>query len=165
MPNTYSPVLVDRARTLRREMPPAERKLWFEGLRLLPQRFRRQRPFGPYIVDFYCAAAKLVIELDGESHDSPDAQRLDEQRDAYLRGLGLRILRFTNSQAMKELDGVMAAIAEAARTPPSPSVTPPLPGRGGKAVAGPPQRAGEGVWRSTGGKASGKAKHAKPPEG
>lgn len=114
-------------------MPPAERKLWFEGLRLLPQHFRRQRPFGPYIVDFYCAAAKLVIELDGESHDGFEAQHLDQRRDAYLAGLGLKILRFTNVQVMDEFEGVMAAIAEAAPTPPSPAVTPPL--RAGEAKA------------------------------
>ena len=107
-------------------MPPAERKLWFDGLRYLPQHFRRQRPFGAYIADFYCAAAKLVIELDGESHDGAEAQKLDEARDAYLRSLGLRVLRFTNMQVMLELDGVVAVIAQAVRTPPSASPPPPL---------------------------------------
>lgn len=123
-------------------MPPAERKLWHEGLRLLPQHFRRQRPFGPYIVDFYCASAKLAIELDGESHDGPEAQHGDRRRDAYLVGLGLRVLRFTNAQVMDEFEGVMVAIVDAARTPPSPPVTPPLRRRGGTKDL-PPLRAGE----------------------
>jgi len=141
---------IAQARELRRTMPPSERKLWHEGLRLLPQHFRRQRPFGPYIVDFYCASAELVIELDGESHDGPEAQHGDQRRDAYLVGLGLRVLRFTNAQVMGEFEGVMEAISEAARTPPSPSVTPPLLRRGGT-TALPPLLAGEVA--------------AKPPEG
>lgn len=127
---TYTPTLVANARTLRRGMSPSERKLWFEGLRLMPVRFRRQRPFGRYIVDFYCASAKLVIELDGESHDDLSAQNEDHHRDAYLVALGVQVLRFTNEQVMREFEGVMVAIAEAVRTPPSPAVTPPLHGRG-----------------------------------
>lgn len=123
-------------------MTPAERKLWFDGLHHLPQHFRRQRPFGPYVVDFYCASAKLVIELDGVSHDDGDAQERDAARDAYLRSLGLRVLRFTNAQVTRELDGVVAVIAAAARTPPSPAATPPLPCRGGTASL-PPLLAGE----------------------
>jgi very-short-patch-repair endonuclease len=133
---------IAQARELRRAMPPAERKLWHEGLRLLPQHFRRQRPFGPHIVDFYCASAKLVIELDGDSHDDAQAQHGDQRRDAYLVGLGLRVLRFTNAQVMGEFEGVMVAIAEAALTPPSPAVTPPLLRRGGT-TALPPLLAGE----------------------
>ena len=142
MPRSYTTRSVPFARQLRSAMPPAERKLWFDGLSHLPQHFRRQRPFGPYIADFYCAAAQLVIELDGESHNDAEAQTRDETRDAYLRSLGLRVLRFTNAQVMQELEGVVAVIAGAMPTPPSASPPPPLRRRGGKAVM-PPLHAGE----------------------
>jgi len=142
MKRSYTAAHVPLARALRRAMPPAERKLWFDGLHYLPQHFRRQRPFGPYIADFYCAAAQLVIELDGESHDGAEAQARDQQRDAYLRSLGLRVLRFTNAQVMQELDGVVAVIAAATRTPPSAAPPPPLRRRGGKHTV-PPLHAGE----------------------
>ena len=124
-------------------MPPAERKLWFDGLSHLPQHFRRQRPFGPYVADFYCAAARLVIELDGESHDGAEAQVRDEARDAYLRSLGLRVMRFTNAQVMSELEGVVAAISEAVRTPPSASPPPPLQAGEAKQRSGLPCAVGE----------------------
>lgn len=144
MQRSYNTRNVPFAPQLRSAMPSAERKLWFDGLRHLPQHFRRQRPFGPYIADFYCAAAQLVIELDGESHVGVQAQARDECRDAYLKSLGLRVLRFTNEQVMDELEGVVAVIAEAVQ-PPTPSAAsppPPLRRRGGNAAV-PPLLAGE----------------------
>lgn len=108
--STYSPKLVANARSLRRDMPPAERRLWFDGLSSLPHKFRRQRPVGAYIVDFYCAAAKLVIELDGATHDDPHAQDLDLLRTKYLETVGFQVIRFTNADVMTNLEGVVTEI-------------------------------------------------------
>lgn len=86
-------------------MTPAEKKLWYL-LKTLPLKFRRQRPIGKYIVDFYCAQAKLVVEVDGESHFTPEGQAHDTERTAYLERQGLRILRFSNAEVMENLEGV-----------------------------------------------------------
>lgn len=102
-----------RARTLRKNQTPAEQKLW-RSLRReqLGVKFRRQHPMGPYILDFYAHSKGCVIELDGASHDSPDAQAYDADRDRYLRGLGLTVLRFSNNQVFQNVEGVVARIVE-----------------------------------------------------
>lgn len=105
----YGYGLAGRARELRRNTTPAEKKLW-ALLRELPVRFRRQRPIGPYIVDFYCAELGLVVEVDGESHYTPEGQMHDAERDAYLRRLGLRVLRFSNLDVHANPSGVVWAI-------------------------------------------------------
>jgi very-short-patch-repair endonuclease len=110
---TYTSQLIANARALRRNMPSAERRLWFDGLSTLPWKFRRQRPVGAYIVDFYCAAAKLVIELDGATHDDELAQQRDAVRTAYLESLGLHVIRFTNDDVMKNLEAVLFEISRA----------------------------------------------------
>jgi very-short-patch-repair endonuclease len=101
----------ERARRLRREMPRNERILW-RCLRELPEElgvtFRRQQPIHPYIADFACMAIKLVIELDGESHDT--RQEKDKQRDIYLRRLGYVTLRFNNNEVSNNFDGVVQTI-------------------------------------------------------
>ena len=112
---TYSPNLIANARALRRDMPPAERRLWFDGLSTLPHKFRRQRPIGAYIVDFYCAAAKLVIELDGATHDDPHAQQRDLLRTKYLESVGLKVIRFANLDVMTNLEGVVFEIDRVVR--------------------------------------------------
>jgi very-short-patch-repair endonuclease len=116
------------ARGLRRRMTDAEQKLW----RHLPNdqlgvRFYRQRPLGPYIVDFYSFQARLVIELDGSQHvDDPSIRKKDGLRDAWLRSRGLKILRFDDRQVLTETQSVMEVIfkvVEVARVgeiPPSP---------------------------------------------
>lgn len=108
---TYSYGLIENARDLRKTMPLAERRLWFDGLRMLPQKFRRQRPIGTFIVDFYCAEARLVVELDGATHDSDAAQQYDADRTAYLRSTGMRVIRFANAEVMTNLEGVLAEIS------------------------------------------------------
>ena len=87
------------ARQQRRAMSPPEVRLW-ALLRRTPEgvQFRRQHPIGPYVADFYCAAAKLVIEVDGLIHDFTAAR--DEKRDEYMRGLGLKIVRVPASEIM-----------------------------------------------------------------
>ena len=113
--STYSPKLIANARALRRDMPPAERRLWFDGLSILPYKFRRQRPLGAYIVDFYCASATLVVELDGATHDDPHAQTRDLLRTKYLESVGLKVIRFANLDVMTNLEGVVTEIDRVVR--------------------------------------------------
>ena len=89
--------LTKRAQTLRKAMTKEEKRLWYEYLRNYPHRFRRQVTCGNYILDFYCAAAKLAIELDGSQHYEPAGQAYDARRDAYLERQGILVLRFSNS--------------------------------------------------------------------
>jgi very-short-patch-repair endonuclease len=92
---------MNNAKYQRRNMSPPEVKLW-NLLRRSPGGvgFRRQHPIGPYTADFYCPAAKLVIEIDGQTHDFTVDR--DKMRDAYMRSLGLRILRIPASEVMKD---------------------------------------------------------------
>ena len=102
--------LTSRAQTLRKNMTKEERKLWYDYLRNYPHRFRRQVTFGNYILDFYCAAAKLAVELDGSQHYEPEGQRYDSDRSEYLRSIGIQVLRFSNIDVLKNLRGVCQSI-------------------------------------------------------
>ena len=101
-----------RARHLRRNQTIAETRLWKELRELRHQgyHFRRQVPIEPYIVDFACFSQRVVIEVDGYHHGSPDVRRMDARRDADLEWRGFRILRFSNAQVAEELEGVMLEI-------------------------------------------------------
>jgi very-short-patch-repair endonuclease len=114
----YDPELVDWARELRGNMTPAEKQLWYGYLRGLQIRFMRQRPIDHYIVDFYCPELKLIIEVDGDSHISPDEEKYDEERSRVLEGYGLRILRFTNQDIFENFESVCVEIEK--RIPPTP---------------------------------------------
>jgi very-short-patch-repair endonuclease len=109
----YTKPLIPFARKLRRAMTPAEKKLW-SLLRnnRLGAKFRRQVPYGRYILDFYCVKARLVIEVDGGQHYSPEGKRLDTIRDAYLRSDGLEVLRFLNDKVLTNEEGVEQVIYE-----------------------------------------------------
>jgi len=98
-------------------MSPAEVHLWqaLKHRQLDDLKFRRQSSIGPYIADFYCPAAQLVIELDGSVHDSEAAQQQDAERTAYLISLGLRVVRFANREVMENLEGVLSEIRRQAR--------------------------------------------------
>ena len=109
MPPT-DPRLQAYAQTLRKEMTREERHLWYDFLKSHPLRFLRQKPIGPYIADFYCAQAKLVIELDGSQHFDEDALKKDEQRTRFLRANGLTVIRFTNRQINEHLPEVCQTI-------------------------------------------------------
>src|SRR4051812_23555475 len=102
-----NPELLTRTRQLRRELSPAEKILWKElrGRRFDGFKFRRQHLLEPYVLDFYCAEARLVIELDGESHLS--SQSYDDRRSRWLAQQGLEVLRFWNTQIFDELDAVL----------------------------------------------------------
>jgi very-short-patch-repair endonuclease len=106
----YNPNLVARAQELRRNMTPAEKKLWYEFLSRHEIRFMRQRPIGNYIVDFYCASLKLAIEIDGDSHFSEEGKEYDVVRTAFLEGIGLKVMRFTNIEVLKSYNAVCAII-------------------------------------------------------
>ena len=109
---TYTKVLIPRAQEMRREMTRAETKLWLELLRDFAPRMRRQRPFGRFIVDFYCAAHKVVIEVDGGQHFTPDGLAYDAERTAFLEGLGLRVVRFSNLEVLENLNGVSKRLSQ-----------------------------------------------------
>ena len=108
----YSKHLKQSARTLRASMTDAEKKLWFYLRRKQVRglQFYRQKPLLNFIVDFYCPAAKLVIELDGSQHAELDHQQKDQRRDNLLQELGLLVLRFDNRQVLMEMDSVLAVI-------------------------------------------------------
>jgi very-short-patch-repair endonuclease len=112
----YRRSLTSRARSLRGDQTPAERKLWYEFLRELPQKFTRQKPLGTYVADFYCSRQRLVIELDGDSHFTAGAEKYDATRTNELGLLGLRVLRFTNAEVMETFEGVCLQIKEALKT-------------------------------------------------
>ena len=102
--------LLENARRLRRDMTPQERKLWYLFLRAYPVKFYKQRIIGPYIVDFYCASAKLVIEIDGSQHYEDKGKAHDEKRTAYLNSLGLRVIRYSNADMNSRFDRVCESI-------------------------------------------------------
>jgi very-short-patch-repair endonuclease len=114
----YRTNLTSRAQALRRDPTPAEKKLWFEFLRDLPQKFTRQKPLGQYVADFYCSRQRLAIELDGDSHYTDRAQRYDQLRTAALETRGVRVIRFTNTDVLENFEAVCAAIAEALKETP-----------------------------------------------
>lgn len=114
---TYTSALIQRAREMRSNMTEPEKRMWYQCLKQLPHRFRRQRPFGPYIVDFYCADQKLVIEIDGDSHTTADVIAYDEERTTFLEGLGLRVIRFSNLDVMENIEGVFDRLNEELRPP------------------------------------------------
>ena len=114
---SYNPTLKENSRSLRTNMTDAEQALWFKVRRKQIQgvQFYRQKPLLSFIVDFYCPAAKLVIELDGSQHFETEHQAKDQTRDAALVGIGLKVLRFDNRQVLLETDAVLAVIDEIVR--------------------------------------------------
>ena len=142
-----APEYKNRRKALRHNLTPAEATLWralrsrsSEGLK-----FRRQQGIGPFILDFYCPEVRLCVELDGSSHDH--SYEYDEQRTAFLSAQGIRVIRFPNEHVWTCLGGVVEEIVSVAKelksqappldgkleTPPRPSGTPPLEGRGAAA--------------------------------
>lgn len=101
---------VQRAREMRKNMTPWEAKLWYQFLRHYPVRFQRQKPIDHYIVDFYCAKAKLIVELDGSGHYDPLSERKDKSRTEELEKYGLKVIRFCNLDIDKNFYGVCTVI-------------------------------------------------------
>ena len=96
-------------------MTDAEQLLWLRLRRkqLMGVQFYRQKPLGNYVVDFYAPRAKLVVEVDGSQHHEPRAMKADAERDEYLSGLGLAVLRFDNLQLLRETESVLDTIGSA----------------------------------------------------
>jgi very-short-patch-repair endonuclease len=125
-----------RARELRNTASPVEQKLWHQlrdAAKAGNLKFRRQQPVHPYIADFACMAARLLVELDGDSHLSTVAY--DERREAFLRNKGFTVLRFTNDEVVQNAEGVAIRIVEQAQY----LLNAPLPD---------PPREGEGILSS-----------------
>ena len=110
MPILKNNTLLKNARQLRKEMTPQERKLWYLFLRKYPIKIYKQRIIGSYIVDFYCARAKLVIEIDGSQHYEDAGKKNDSVRSAYLDNLGLSVIRYSNADINCRFDGVCESI-------------------------------------------------------
>ena len=98
--------LTPYAQSLRKNMTKEERKLWYEFLKQLPIPFKRQKVIQNYIVDFYCASAQLVIEIDGSQHYFEDGKKEDGIRDYKLSQLGLTVLRYSNADINLRFDAV-----------------------------------------------------------
>ena len=107
--------MLERARGLRQAMTIEEQALWYRYLRKHPLHWYRQRVIGEYIVDFYCRAAALVVELDGSQHGESDMCYADQIRDRKLEAEGLRVLRFSNPEVRYHLERVCQAIEDAVR--------------------------------------------------
>ena len=102
----YNKQLVPLAKKLRKEMTKEERRLWYDFLRAYPVRFSRQKVLGQYIVDFYSAEAKLVIELDGSQHYEDSNAEKDSERTAFLNGYDLTVIRIPNNEVNSNFHGV-----------------------------------------------------------
>ena len=98
--------IVPTAKMLRKNMTEEEKHLWYDFLRTYPIRFSRQKVLGKYIADFYCAEAKLIIELDGSGHYTEEGKRYDEERTAVLEEYGLTVIRIPNTEIHKNFRGV-----------------------------------------------------------
>ena len=104
-----------RAQELRHGMTPPEHKLWqhLKALKSQGYHFRRQTPIGPYIADFVWLSARLIVELDGDSHSSSEALRHDAQRTEFLTAQGFTVLRFANQDVSHDVEGVIETIIAA----------------------------------------------------
>ena len=102
----YNKANIPLAKMLRKNMTPWERKLWYDYLRYYPVRFQRQKAIGNYIVDFYCAKAKLVVELDGGGHYTPEQAQKDKQRTEELEAMNLSLVRICNLDVDRNFAGV-----------------------------------------------------------
>jgi very-short-patch-repair endonuclease len=119
----YNRQLKRPARNLRNRMTDAERALWARLRRkqIGGVQFYRQKPLGNFIVDFYAPSAHLIIEVDGAQHAEPPHRAADAERTAYLKGLGLRVIRFDNLQVLQGIEGVMQVIEYAVARRANPS--------------------------------------------
>ena len=102
----YNNALVANAQALRKNMTPEEKHLWYDFLKRLPVTVNRQKNIGDYIVDFFIAKGRVVIELDGVQHELPDHIEKDRERDRVLRGLGITVLRYTNDDIRQNFHAV-----------------------------------------------------------
>ena len=107
---TNNSSLTQNAQSLRKNMTKEEQHLWYDFLKTLPVTFHRQKVIGSFIVDFYCASAKIVIELDGSQHYTDEGIKKDKERDKLLNSLDIKVLRYTNLDINKNFEGVCSDI-------------------------------------------------------
>jgi very-short-patch-repair endonuclease len=146
MPHTQvSAIQRARAKQLRRAMTRAETLLWrhLKANRLAGLGFRRQSPMGSYVADFVAHSCKLIVEVDGESHEFEERIRHDARRDQWFASRGYHVLRFTNDDVIKNLEGVVLTIRQAAEQAAPPSLTLPREGGGNPSAVGLRRGAGE----------------------
>ena len=120
----YSKKLIPRAKELRKNMTPQERHLWYDFLSAYPVRFQRQKAISSYIADFYCSKAKLVVEIDGSQHYTPEGKEHDDNRTYVMEQFGVKVIRFSNYEIDTNFYGVCTVIDRTVRERMSPSVTP-----------------------------------------
>lgn len=106
----YKSKLIPRARELRKNATKQENHLWYDFLRLYPVRFQRQKVIGGFIADFYCHAAKLIIEIDGSQHYTEQGLAYDRERSEALKKYGLKTIRFSNMDIDKNFSAVCDVI-------------------------------------------------------
>lgn len=123
----YNKANIPLAKTLRKNMTPWEKKLWYGFLRDYPVRFQRQKAIGNYIADFYSAKARLVIELDGGKHYSDKQTEADKTRTKELENMNLTVLRFCNLDVSRNFVGVCEAIDLAVKNALPQSASPTAP--------------------------------------
>ena len=106
MDRKHNSKIVPFAKGLRKNMTKEERHLWYDFLKTYPVRFLRQKVLGKYIADFYCAKANIVIELDGSQHYEDEGLINDEKRTEYLKQYGIKVIRISNLDVLKNFEGV-----------------------------------------------------------
>ena len=111
----HNKALVPNAKNLRKNLTKEERRLWYDYLRTYPVKFLRQKIIGKYIVDFYCAKAKLIVELDGSQHYEEKGMEYDAERTAFLELYSIRVLRIPNNEVIQNFRGVCEYIDLAVR--------------------------------------------------
>jgi very-short-patch-repair endonuclease len=132
-----SPRLIEYSRHLRKNQSDAEMRLWkfLRSGNFLGLRFRRQKIIGPYIVDFFCSKARLIVELDGGQHSEPEAIKYDLARTKFFKSNGYKVIRFWNKEFLSNTQGALEVIWRAViqQSPPSPQPSP-ASGRGRSAA-------------------------------
>ena len=106
MDRKHNKEIVPLARSLRKNMTKEERRLWYNFLRTYPVKFSRQKVLGKYIADFYCAKAKIIIELDGSQRYDEDGEKKDKERTEFLMRYGIRVIRIPNNEVNCNFRGV-----------------------------------------------------------
>ena len=133
MNTTNNPKLTRNSQELRRNMTRHEKRLWYDFLKGLSVNFNRQKVIGCYIADFYCASARVIIELDGSQHYEPLGIQNDKARDEYFKNLGLTVLRYSNYDIDNNFRGVCEDVLRRITT--------------SSTASGPPSPQGEGINR------------------
>ena len=116
MSRKYNKILIPRAKDLRNNMTPQEKHIWYDFLVKYPVRFQRQKTIGNFIADFYCAKAKLIVEIDGSQHYTEEGFINDSVRMSLLNDIGLSVIRFSNHEIEKHFNSVCRMIDETVKS-------------------------------------------------